>query len=84
LSEVFDLDKLGFVRTEEEVELKQKQDAEAAKRNQDQEMLLEAMKAESSGHVPDAVSRTMKLFNIQLPGGAEPVDTGEVQQKLIV
>jgi hypothetical protein len=84
LSEVFDLDKLGFVRTEDEVELKQKQDAEAAKRNQDQEMLLEAMKAESSGHVPDAVERTMKLFNIQLPGGAEPVDTGEVQQKLIV
>jgi hypothetical protein len=78
LSEVFDLDKLGFVRTQEEVTANQQQDAEASKRMQDQQMLLEAFKAESSGHVPDAVERTIQLFQIQLPGAASP-DTEQVQ-----
>ena len=79
LADIFDLNKLGFIRTEEEVAQVEAQNAEAAKRGQDQEMLLEAMKAESSGHVPDAVSRTMEMFNIQLPGGAEGIDPNQVQ-----
>jgi len=79
LADIFDLNKLGFIRTETEVQQQQKAQAESSKRMQDQEMLLEAMKAESSGHVPDAVNRTMELFNIQLPGGAEGVDPNRVQ-----
>jgi len=78
LAEVFDLDRLGFVRSEKEVQANQKAQAEAAKRQQDEIMLLEAMKAESSGHVPNAVERTMQLFNIQLPGGAA-VDPNQPQ-----
>ena len=72
LAEVFDLDRLGFIRSEQEVAAKQQADSEAQKRNQDQAMLLEAMKAESSGHVPNAVARTAQMFNIQMPGGAPP------------
>ena len=79
LAEVFDLDKLGFVRTQEEVDVVQKQQAESAKREQDAQLVLEAMQAESSGHVPDAVNRTMKLFNIQLPGGAQNIDPNQPQ-----
>jgi len=79
LSEIFDLDKLGFVRTKEEVEQEDQQNAESQKRQQDMEMILEAMKAESSGHVPDAVQRTAQMFNIELPGGAQGVEPRSVQ-----
>jgi hypothetical protein len=81
LAEVFDLDKLGFVKSEDEVRQGQNEQAQSAKREQDMALVLEAMKAESSGHVPDAVARTAQLFNIQLPGGAEGVDTGQIQEK---
>ena len=84
LAEVFDLDKLGFIRSENEVQMAEQQQGEAQKREQDQGMLIEAMKAESSGHVPDAVERTIQMFNIQLPGGGTPVNTEEVQEKQIV
>jgi len=84
LAEVFDLDKLGFIRSENEVKMMEKQQGEAQKREQDQGMLIEAMKAESSGHVPDAVERTIQMFNIQLPGGGTPPNTQEVQEKQIV
>jgi len=79
LSEIFDLDKLGFVRTKEEVEQEDQQNADSQKRQQDMEMILEAMKAESSGHVPDAVQRTAQMFQIELPGGAEGVEPRSVQ-----
>ena len=79
LSEIFDLDQLGFVKTEDEVQQSDAQAAEAQKREQDMGMLLEAMKAESSGHVPDAVNRIAKMFNIQLPGGAENVNPEQIQ-----
>lgn len=79
LSEIFDLDQLGFVRTADEVKQKQDADAEAEKRQQDMAMVLEAMKAESSGHVPDAVKRTAEMFDIQLPGGAQGVNPQQIQ-----
>ena len=79
LADVFDLDKLGFIRTEEEVQQLEQQQAESAKRQQDMGMLLEAMKAESSGHVPNAVQRVAQMFGIQLPGGAQNVNPDEVQ-----
>jgi hypothetical protein len=81
LAEIFDLDKLGFIRTEDEVQANQKQQQEAAKRQQDAALILEAMQAESSGHVPNAVQKTMQLFNIQMPGGAANVDTSQIQEK---
>ena len=84
LAEVFDLDKLGFIRTEAEVEKMEQGQQESEKRAQDQEMLIKAMEAESSGHVPDAVSRTIQMFNIQLPGGGTPVNPQEVQEKQVV
>jgi hypothetical protein len=84
LAEVFDLDKLGFIRTEAQVEQMEQQQNQIQKREQDQGMLIEAMKAESSGHVPDAVERTIQMFNIQLPGGGTPVNPQEVQEKQIV
>jgi len=79
LSEVFDLDKLGFIKSADEVKQSEASTAEAQKREQDMGILLEAMKAESSGHVDDAVSRMAQLFNIALPGGAEGIDPGQVQ-----
>ena len=72
LAEVFDLDRLGFIRTEAEVEVAQQQQADQAQQAENRQALLEAMKAESSGHVPDAVNRTMQLLGIQQPGGAQP------------
>jgi sulfur transfer complex TusBCD TusB component (DsrH family) len=80
LAEVFDLDRLGFVRSEAEVAVSQKQNADAAKQESDRALILEAMKAESSGHVPNAVAKTAQLFNIQLPGGATPEQAGETLQ----
>jgi sulfur transfer complex TusBCD TusB component (DsrH family) len=74
LAEIFDLDRLGFVRTEAEVQTIDAQNAETQKANDDKMLMLEAMKAESSGHVPNAVERTAKMFNIQLPGGAPPAE----------
>jgi hypothetical protein len=74
LAEIFDLDNLGFIKSKEEVAADDKRNAEAAKRQQDMDMLLEAMKAESSGHVPNAVQKIAQMFNIQLPGGAPPSD----------
>jgi sulfur transfer complex TusBCD TusB component (DsrH family) len=81
LAEVFDLDRLGFIRSEAEVAVNQKQDAERAKQDSDRALILEAMKAESSGHVPNAVAKTAQLFNIQLPGGATPEQAGETLQE---
>jgi Ca2+-binding EF-hand superfamily protein len=78
LAEIFDLDKLGFIRTQEEVEVAEAQQAESQKRQQDSELILQAMQAESSGHVPDAVAKTMELFNIQLPGGPQ-IDPNKIQ-----
>jgi hypothetical protein len=72
LAEIFDLDRLGFIRSEAEVMNRQEQNAQAMKQESDRALILEAMKAESSGHVPDAVNKTAQLFNIQLPGGATP------------
>lgn len=90
LAEIFDLDQLGFIRSEAEVQEMQKQNAVAQKKQQDQELLMEAMKAESSGHVPNAVQKTAQLFNIQVPGlqqvqqqvtpGAEPIDPNTIQR----
>ena len=83
LAEIFDLDRLGFIRSEAEVAANAQRDAEQAKKREDQAMLLEAMKAESSGHVPDAVQRTMQLFNIAGPGSGPEVESGTVQDKQI-
>jgi sulfur transfer complex TusBCD TusB component (DsrH family) len=84
LAEIFDLDRLGFVRTEEEVKVVDAQNAQQAKQNDDRAILLEAMKAESSGHVPNAVERTAQLFNIQLPGGAPQAEgSTQVREKQI-
>jgi len=69
LAEIFDLDRLGFIRNEAEVTKNQQQSAAAAKRAEDHAMLMEAFKAQSSGHAPDAVQQTIQMFNIQLPGG---------------
>jgi hypothetical protein len=81
LAEIFDLDKLGFIRSEDEVKANQAQEAEANKRERDAGLILEAFKAESSGHVPNAVEKTMQLFNIQMPGGAEGIDTSQIQER---
>jgi hypothetical protein len=83
LAEIFDLDRLGFIRSEAEVAANAQRNAEQAKKREDQAMLLEAMKAESSGHVPDAVERTMQLFNIAGPGSGPEVESGTVQDKQI-
>jgi sulfur transfer complex TusBCD TusB component (DsrH family) len=84
LAEIFDLDRLGFVRSEAEVASIDAQNAEQQKQNDDKMLILEAMKAESSGHVPNAVERTAQLFNIQLPGGAPPAESStQVMEKQI-
>jgi hypothetical protein len=80
LAEIFDLDRLGFVRSEAEVQNRQAQDAERAKENDDRAILLEAMKAESSGHVPNAVERTAKMFNIQLPGAPPAEGSTQIRE----
>jgi hypothetical protein len=74
LAEIFDLDRLGFIRSEAEVQNNNQKRQQAEKERGDQAILLEAMKAESSGHVPNAVEKTAKMFNIQLPGGAPPAE----------
>lgn len=79
LADIFDLNKLGFIRSEKEVEQADKANAESQKRQQDMELLLDAMKAESSGHVPDAVERTAQIFDIPLPG-SPTVNPQEVQE----
>jgi hypothetical protein len=81
LAEIFDLDRLGFIRSEVEVENNQKQQAQQAQQDSDRALILEAMKAESSGHVPDAVAKTAQLFNIQLPGGATPEQAAQPVQE---
>jgi len=81
LAEIFDLDRLGFVRSEAEVANKQAQRGEQQKQNDDRAILLEAMKAESSGHVPNAVERTAKMFGIQLPGAAPAEGPTQVREK---
>ena len=83
LADVFDLDRLGFIRTEAEVKVMQQQMQEASQQKENREALLEAMKAESSGHVPDAVQRTIQLLGIQQPGGAPEGATGPVQERQI-
>jgi hypothetical protein len=75
LAEIFDLDRLGFVRSEAEVRGIEEREAQAVKEQGDKAIILEAMKAESSGHVPNAVAKTAQLFNIQLPGGAPPAES---------
>jgi sulfur transfer complex TusBCD TusB component (DsrH family) len=84
LADVFDLDKLGFIRSEAEVKVAEAQRAEQAKEAENRQALLEAMKAESSGHVPDAVNKTMQLLGIQQPGSA-PKDAAaaQIQEKQI-
>jgi len=79
LAKIFDLDKLGFVRTEAEVQKNQEQLAVDAKKREDHALLMEAFKAQSSGHAPDAVQQTIQMFNIQLPGGP-PVPTTEIPE----
>jgi len=88
LAEIFDLDRLGFIRSETEVKNNQKQQQAAQKEREDREIMLEAMKAESSGHVPNAVERSAQIFDIQLPGlqpgGAPPAqDSTQVMEKQI-
>jgi len=83
LAEIFDLDRLGFVRSEAEVANKQAQAGEQAKQNDDRAILLEAMKAESSGHVPNAVERTAQMFNIQLPGAPPAEGSTQMREKQI-
>jgi hypothetical protein len=74
LAEIFDLDRLGFIRSEAEVQVNNDRSATQQKQLNDQALLLEAMKAESSGHMPNAVEKTAKMFGIALPGGAPPAD----------
>lgn len=88
LAEIFDLDRLGFIRSEAEVKNNQEQQAASQKEREDREIMLEAMKAESSGHVPDAVEKSAQIFGIQLPGlqpgGAPPAtDSTQVQERQI-
>jgi hypothetical protein len=83
LAEIFDLNRLGFIRSEAEVAANQQAQAESAQRQEQMDMLLEAMKAESSGHVPDAVEKTKEILGMTQPGGAQPVDTGQVQERQI-
>ncbi|GAG26271.1 unnamed protein product, partial [marine sediment metagenome] len=81
LAEIFDLDKLGFIRSEAEVAKNQADQQASAKRQEDHAILLEAMKAESSGHSPDAVEKTIQLFGIQTPGGP-PQNPNQVQERI--
>jgi hypothetical protein len=74
LADIFDLDRLGFIRSEAEVKVNQAKDADQQKQLNDQALLLEAMKAESSGHMPNAVQKTAQMFGIALPGGAPPAE----------
>jgi hypothetical protein len=80
LAEIFDLDRLGFVRSEAEVETRNAKNAEQQKKNDDRAILLEAMKAESSGHVPNAVERTAQMFDIQLPGAPPAEGSTQVRE----
>jgi hypothetical protein len=72
LADIFDLDRLGFIRSEEEVRANQEKEAAAVKRQEEMGMLLEAMKAESSGHVPDAVQKTKAILGIKAGPGTGP------------
>jgi hypothetical protein len=81
LAEIFDLDRLGFIRSEAEVENNNQKQAQQAQQESDRALILEAMKAESSGHVPNAVAKTAQLFNIQLPGGATPEQAAQPVQE---
>jgi hypothetical protein len=86
LSEIFDIDKLKFIRTEAEVAKNDEAASAAAKKQEDHGLLMEAFKAQSSGHAPDAVQQTIEMFNIQLPGSADPSQgleqpPGEQQQQ---
>jgi hypothetical protein len=83
LAEIFDLDRLGFVRSEAEVANRQAQNADKQKQNDDRAILLEAMKAESSGHVPNAVERTAQMFDIQLPGRPPAEGSTQIREKQI-
>jgi len=80
LAEIFDLDRLGFIRSEAEVNNIQKQNAESAKKQEQVTMLLEAMKAESSGHVPDAVEKTKQIMGLTGPGSGPEGSPAEVQE----
>jgi hypothetical protein len=84
LAQIFDLDRLGFIRSEEEVRVNQAQQAEADKKREQMDMLLEAMKAESSGHVPDAVEKTKAILGMTGPGTGPPLEEGAVGEKLNV
>jgi sulfur transfer complex TusBCD TusB component (DsrH family) len=79
LAEIFDLDRLGFIRSEAEVAATQEQRSAAAKRAEDHGLLMEAFKAQSSGHAPDAVEKTIQMFGIQLPG-AQPQGQGNITE----
>jgi hypothetical protein len=81
LAEIFDLDRLGFIRSEAEVENNNQKRNQQAQQESDRALILEAMKAESSGHVPNAVAKTAQLFNIQLPGGATPEQAAQPVQE---
>lgn len=83
LADIFDLDKLGFIKSETEVAADQERNAAAQKREQDFTLLMEAMKAESSGHVPNAVERTVQLFGIELPGMEPEEAQPGLQENLI-
>ena len=76
LAEVFDLNHLGFIKSESEVKQAQETNAQAEKRRQDMSILLEALKAESSGHVPDAIAKVSQVFNIPIPG----INPGQIQE----
>lgn len=83
LAEIFDLDRLGFIRSEAEVAANQQRAAESAKKQEQMGMLLEAMKAESSGHVPDAVEKTKEILGMTQPGSGPQVSSGSLQEKQI-
>jgi sulfur transfer complex TusBCD TusB component (DsrH family) len=83
LAEIFDLDRLGFIRSEAEVAAAQQRNAEMAEKQEQQALILEAMKAESSGHAPDAVQKTIQMFNLAMPGSGPEVESGTVQEKQI-
>lgn len=83
LADIFDLDKLGFIKSQAEVDAEQQRQAESEKRQEDHAILMEAFKAQSSGHVPDAVEQSIRLFNIQLPGGAQPINPNQMQERQV-
>jgi hypothetical protein len=83
LAEIFDLNRLGFIRTEQEVAAASEANAAKQEKQMQVEMLLEAMKAESSGHVPDAVEKTKQILGMTQPGGAEPIPPTSMQEKQI-